>query len=348
VRSRVFVAAILCAVYGHAHEIGATRVETFLGADAYRVRITTDALTLLNKLETEAGLPRSRSFEPLRLVKLQVVLLRHCAITFDDHRVTPRAEIIVNGPGTSIDLEGRIPQRAKTFRWSYELAYGSYNLTVHNEGDPQPTRQWLDADERSQAFPLRPRSAALTRWRVAALYLRLGFTHIVPMGLDHILFVLGVFLLSTRLRDILSQVTAFTVAHSITLALTMYGLVSLSPRVVEPMIAISIMYVAIENLFTAHINRWRLLLVFAFGLLHGMGFAGVLHELGLPRSEFLTALVTFNAGLEMGQLSVIAVASLALASWARHRQWYRARVVVPISLAIAVTGLYWTVQRLAV
>jgi HupE / UreJ protein len=124
----------------------------------------------------------------------------------------------------------------------------------------------------------------------------------------------------------------------------MYGLVSLSPRVVEPMIALSIAYVAIENLFTARVHAWRVALVFCFGLLHGMGFAGVLRELGLPRSEFATALITFNVGVELGQLTVIACAWLLIASWARNRSWYRTRLVTTMSSGIAAVGLYWTVQ----
>ena len=109
----------------------------------------------------------------------------------------------------------------------------------------------------------------------------------------------------------LLQVTAFTIAHSITLGLSIYGIVSLPSRIVEPLIALSIAYVAIENLVTRELKPWRLALVFMFGLLHGLGFAGVLRELGLPRDEFLTALLTFNLGVEGGQLTVIALAMLA-------------------------------------
>ena len=124
------------------------------------------------------------------------------------------------------------------------------------------------------------------------------------------LFVLGIFLLSPRVKTMLLQVTAFTVAHSITLGLSIYGVVSLPSRIVEPLIALSIAYVAIENLVTRELKPWRLALVFMFGLLHGLGFAGVLRELGLPRDEFLTALADFNLGVEGGQLTVIAAAML--------------------------------------
>jgi hypothetical protein len=160
--------------------------------------------------------------------------------------------------------------------------------------------------------------------------------------------VLGLFLLSTAWRPLLLQVTMFTVAHSITLGLGMYGVVSLASTIVEPLIALSITYVAVENLLTSTLRPWRAALVFGFGLLHGLGFAGVLSELGLPRSEFLTALLAFNAGVELGQLAVIGCAFLAVGWWRRSRSaGYRRWVVVPASLAIAMVGAYWTMARLA-
>jgi len=176
-------------------------------------------------------------------------------------------------------------------------------------------------------------------------YLALGFTHILPKGTDHILFVLGVFLLSQRWKPILLQVTAFTLAHTLTLGLTIYGIVSLSPAIVEPLIALSIVYVAVENLRTSELTPGRLALVFGFGLVHGMGFAGVLSQLGLPRSQFLPALICFNLGVEAGQLTVILAAFLLLRMPFGSRPWYRRRVVVPVSLAIAAVGAYWAAQR---
>ena len=178
-------------------------------------------------------------------------------------------------------------------------------------------------------------------------YLGLGFTHILPKGLDHILFVLGIFLLSTRLKPIVAQVTTFTVAHTITLGLAILGVLSLPSRVVEPLIALSIVYVAVENLVTSELKPWRLALVFGFGLLHGMGFAGVLRDLGLPRSELAAGLVSFNLGVEGGQLAVIAIA-FGVVGWMSHEEWYRRRAVWPMSIAIAVIGLYWTVTRLPI
>jgi hydrogenase/urease accessory protein HupE len=176
-------------------------------------------------------------------------------------------------------------------------------------------------------------------------YLRLGFTHIVPFGLDHILFVLALFLLSAKLRPLLIQVTAFTVAHSVTLALSVLGVVSLPSSVVEPLIALSIALVALENLFTDRLHGWRVALVFAFGLLHGLGFAGVLRELGLPRGALANALISFNVGVELGQLAVVAGASL-LVSAVWRKEWYRKRVVLPASGLLAAIGLFWFVERL--
>jgi hydrogenase/urease accessory protein HupE len=128
------------------------------------------------------------------------------------------------------------------------------------------------------------------------------------------------------------------------LGLSIYGVISLPPNIVEPLIALSIAYVGIENCLSAKLRTSRLVLVFCFGLLHGMGFAGVLKEIGLPRSEFLTALVTFNVGVELGQLTVITLC-LVLVGWCRSKHWYRNVVVIPGSVLIAVTGLFWTWQR---
>jgi hypothetical protein len=120
-----------------------------------------------------------------------------------------------------------------------------------------------------------------------------------------------------------------------------------SPRIVEPAIALSIAYIAIENIFLSELKPWRVALVFAFGLLHGMGFAGALKELGLPRSEFLTALLTFNAGVEAGQMAVIGAAFLLIGWHRSNSDWYRSHIAVPVSALIACTAVYWTIQRLS-
>jgi hydrogenase/urease accessory protein HupE len=216
---------------------------------------------------------------------------------------------------------------------------------VQNEGQPAKTL-WLDAGEESPPLQIAEPDVASTHWRTTAQYLRLGFTHIIPFGLDHILFVLGIFLLTTRWKAILAQVTAFTLAHSITLGLTMYGVVELSPGIVEPLIALSILYVAVENMITTELKPWRVAIVFAFGLLHGMGFAGVLRDLAPPRAELITALVAFNVGVELAQLAIIALGWAVVARWHSGKSWYRPRLAVPASAVIAATGAFWAIQRI--
>ena len=243
-------------------------------------------------------------------------------------------------------LTSRVPAGASTFAWKNDLRLGTYLMTVATEGEESPERQWVEGGEASQPFALKTRAAPPARAEVARQYLLLGFTHILPRGTDHILFVLGIFLLSTRLKPVLLQVTAFTVAHTITLALTVYGIFSLRPAIVEPLIALSIVYVAVENVMTSELKPWRVALVFAFGLLHGMGFAGVLSQLGLPRSEFLTGLLCFNAGVELGQLTVILAAFVLIGLPFQANPGHRRRVVTAVSLAIAAIGLYWAIQRI--
>jgi hypothetical protein len=131
------------------------------------------------------------------------------------------------------------------------------------------------------------------------------------------------------------------------LALGIYGVVSVPAAIVEPLIAASIIFVAVENLFTDRLHRWRPVAVFGFGLLHGLGFAGVLSDVGLPRAQFVTGLIGFNVGVELGQLAVIAACFLGVGLWFRHRHWYRRAVAMPASLAVAVVAAYWFVERVA-
>ena len=272
-------------------------------------------------------------------------------IEFDGARVRPViAAIEIPQVGdvalsrqTTVRLGGEAPAAARVLAFSYASHFGSCVLRVR-EGE-RIDAVWLKNGERSAPYVLGKGFDQRTMADVLIDYTAVGFTHIVPKGLDHILFVLGLFLLSTRWQPLLIQVTAFTVAHSVTLALSVYGVVSLSPSIVEPLISASIVYVAVENILTPQLKPWRALVVFGFGLLHGLGFAGVLQEVGLPHGQFVPALVSFNVGVELGQLAVITLAYLAVGIWGRNRSWYRPRIVIPASTAVAAVGLFWTVQR---
>lgn len=186
----------------------------------------------------------------------------------------------------------------------------------------------------------------LSKTDVALIYLQLGFTHIIPLGLDHILFVVSIFLLNPKLKPVIYQATAFTIAHSITLGLAMYNIVSPPSHIVEPVIALSIFFVAMENMLTDKLKPTRIAIVFFFGLIHGLGFAGALTELGLPRNQFFTSLITFNVGVELGQIVVILIVWLLIGKWFGEKPWYRRRIVIPLSAIIAIIALYWTIQRI--
>jgi len=288
-----------------------------------------------------------------RWLKFEGDYLAGVTIEADGQRVPLRVEAVdIPAVGdiklariSRLRLAVEVPPTARALRFAYAPAFGSSVWRVPGAGG-RLEALWLRDGRAGDPYVIGVGVRVATRAEVVARYTGLGFTHILPYGLDHILFVLGLFLLSVRWRPLLIQVTAFTVAHTITLALSVYGVLSLAPAIVEPLIAASIVYVAVENLATARLHAWRPVVVFGFGLLHGLGFAGVLEEIGLPRAEFLTGLLSFNVGVELGQLAVIAIAYLLVGHWFRHRPWYRARVVVPASALIAAVGGYWTMERL--
>lgn len=348
-----------------AHEAERTKVTLRLSADgSFVLDISNDPMWLLLRLETFTGGAVPPNLTPeqrdARLAQLTSVFADRIVLFVDTHEVrathveyrrpaepaVPSAALALPEPSAvlaSFRLTGVMPRDATRLRWLYGLVADRYPLEI-KQPDGSSTIEWIDGTNWSDVIDLSRSFTRPTRLEIVREYLWLGYTHILPKGLDHILFVLGLFLLSPRAKPLLLQVTAFTIAHSITLGLSIYGIVSLPSRIVEPLIALSIAYVAVENLFTRELKPWRVALVFMFGLLHGLGFAGVLSALGLPQGEFLTALVTFNVGVEGGQLTVIACAWLATCAFAT-RPWYRQRVVIPASLIIAAVGLYWTMAR---
>lgn len=346
-----------------AHDLERTTVHLDIAADgSFTLRLAHDPNWLLLRMEsfargpagpadTTAG-PGDAGARDARLRALAADAIDRVVLFVDGHEVRPQTSEYTPPPVRVPDgqfalgaytLRGRLPATARTLRWYYGLVADPYPLTI-TLADGSTRTEWVQGDAWSTALPLggpflRPTLAA----RLGE-YLWLGFTHILPKGLDHILFVAGLFLLAARWRPVVAQVTAFTVAHSITLGLAMLGLVSLPAGVVEPLIALSIVCVGLENLRARALTPARLLLVFAFGLLHGLGFAGVLLGLQVPRADVVVGLLGFNLGVEAGQLTVIGLLAVATHGL-RRRPWYRARVVVPASLAIAVVGAYWTVAR---
>lgn len=241
-----------------------------------------------------------------------------------------------------ISLSANIPAGATEFQFGWDPRLGV--MVLRRSAEEGGFAGYVDPGEMSPVISL-TEGGPQSGWEAFVEFIPVGFDHILPKGLDHILFVVGLFLLSASLRPLLWQVTAFTAAHTITLALASLGIITVSPSIVEPLIAISIAYVAIENIFTPKMTRWRPALIFAFGLLHGLGFASVLADFGLPGTGFVGALLGFNLGVEIGQLVVILLCFASFGYWFKDKPWYRTQLTIPMSVVIAGVGLYWAYER---
>ena len=299
------------------------------------------------------------SFQPQFLRAIQLTANQQpISLNLDEVQIPPPGYTQV--PRISrLSLSGQLPANSQTIQWYYPARF-SDNAVRLRQTDPAADIwhwsewQWLRTDTPSTPFNLHVIAPEPSIWSRLVDYGVTGFRHIIPLGADHILFILGLYLYSTLWRQLIWQVSLFTLAHSLTLGLGVLGWVQLPSEWVEPLIAASIMFVAFENLrpppATSAINPARnlrrLLLVFGFGLLHGLGFADMLQAFGMPAAAYFTALMGFNLGVELGQLAVLAVA-FALTGWLRRQpNHYRRWVVLPGSTLIGLTGLIWTLQRL--
>lgn len=256
-------------------------------------------------------------------------------------RLSPR-------PSQPIVMQAKLPAGARTVDLAMPVELGPVVLhTAYPNG--ASTSEALTEGARSGAVRLTGPAPWRDGLEAFASYVRLGFLHILPLGLDHILFVVALVVATPRFGALLKLVTAFTVAHSVTLALGALRVLDAPPWLIEPAISASIAVVAVATMFRPEhsLSSGRILLVFGFGLLHGLGFAGVLRDAGLPRGLEGAALAGFNVGVEFGQLAIIAVA-LAVVGWWRNRPYYHARIAIPLSALIAVGGIGWTFERVLV
>lgn len=213
-----------------------------------------------------------------------------------------------------------------------------------------PLNRPVQAERLTRDRPLTVVRAAASRWQVAQTYLTLGIEHILT-GYDHLLFVIALVLLLGRLGVVVRAATAFTVAHSLTLAGTTLGLFGLAQAPVEALIALSIVFLAVEIVKQGSGNsrlseRIPWLVAFGFGLIHGFGFAGALREIGLPQGEVPMALLTFNLGVELGQLAIIAVVLAVLSALRRLAPVALRPLTVGSAYAIGITASFWFMQRL--
>lgn len=313
---------------------------------------SSDQYDLLRKQSSEQLFLSFQSFHS--------TLINGVALTVDDQRVSLAiASIDIPEPGYTkvprtsvIVMTGRIAEKGDSLQWYYPSRFGDHAVRVKLTDEAREfwhwsDYQWIREDRVSEPFQINGFIAETFWYEVLYTYVEAGYLHIFPLGLDHILFILGLFLMSRKFRPLFWQVTMFTLAHSITLSLSTLGIFDLPSSWVEPLIALSIAYVAIENIWHRKLSSTRLWVVFAFGLLHGLGFATMLAEFGLPDNGFLLALLGFNLGVEAGQISILLLAWIGVGYWFREWAGYRQWIVIPVSLLIAVTGIIWFFQRLS-
>ena len=232
-----------------------------------------------------------------------------------------------------------------------------YRSTVLTEKDPSARQVVLVAQGKSEAQALLDAgnttvtlsAPAPSLWSTMQRYLLTGVEHIF-LGYDHVAFLVAIMLWARRLVPVIKIVTAFTIAHSITLSIAALNVLVIPSRIVEPAIAASIVFVAVENFFSRDIDkRWRV--TFLFGLIHGFGFAGALQEIGLPPNAVVPALAAFNIGVEIGQVAIVSIVLPVLGlvdrlvAADRTRPARAARLVYAVSAVIGLLGGYWLLTR---
>ncbi len=311
---------------------------------------TSDAYDALRELQSAQLMDKFSAFRPLLEQEIQ--------LRFDQQRADLKiTDVQIPEPGYTkvprisvVIFEGRLSPDSQSLTWYYPARFSDNAVRVRqvdevNEKWHWSSWQWLRKDQPSEAFSLTEVFTSPPVTKVIADYIEAGFLHIIPMGIDHILFILGIFLLGTRLKPLAWQATMFTLAHSMTLSLAMFNVVNLPASIVEPLIALSIAYIAFENLYAHKLNNSRLALVFFFGLLHGLGFASVLADFGMPEGAYATALISFNIGVEIGQLVVLVLAYFSITIWFKNKEKFYRYVTAPGSAMIGIIGLYWTWDR---
>lgn len=219
--------------------------------------------------------------------------------------------------------------------WSMILSENDYANLNTNDLTPQAPVQ----KEQPKSTTENHSSSTAAGW---LSFLKLGMNHILS-GYDHLLFLLSLLIARQSFKQFAKVITAFTIAHSLTLTLTVFGVIAVPSSIVEPAIAISICYVAIENIFRKTIS-YRWVLTFLFGLIHGMGFADILKEMNIPKSELAIDLTSFNIGIEIIQLLIVAIL-LPLLTYL-HRSKYSRKAVITVSTAAFILGGIWLIQRI--
>jgi hydrogenase/urease accessory protein HupE len=339
---------------------------------AMRVSLESVITEIGTKYKNTQNAPNAKSYDELRILKPQKLeqkfkqyqqnFLNNFYLKFDNNRPTldlKSIKIPIVGyakvPRTShLIYKGNLVTTPNVLFWQYAEIYGDnavrYRIVKKDEYTWQPWKWLKNGDSQQVKFNTKNEQNIGTHsvWQRIVEFVWIGYQHILPKGLDHILFIIGIALLSVGWRKLLLMVSTYTVAHTVTLGLSMYQIISLPSNIVEPVIAISIVYIAIENLWLKVSHKFSILIVFLFGLLHGLGFATMLSEFNMAKEHFLTTLLSFNVGVELGQLSIIFGVLLVRFLYQKFQINWTTFFVRPVALFIAIIGIVWTFERIYV
>ena len=302
----------------------------------------------LRSLEPEILRERFKAFEVEFLNSLelsinhqaQVLTLANAKIDIVGYKKRPRKTVLT--------YQASLDEWPKTLTWQYGKIHGDSALRwqIYKQDEYNWSQwQWLRDGSSSGVIDVDHPEPQSTTQRFFQ-FIDIGFDHVIPLGWDHILFIIGMALSSLLWRRLLLLVSAFTLAHTLTLGLAMAGVLEISARIVEPLIAFSIAYVAIENLLVKQSIKRKTVVVFIFGLIHGLGFASMLKSFEMTADSFATTLIGFNVGVELAQVVIVLGVVGVLLILRRLKLDYRQLAVIPISILIALIGFWWGVERL--
>ena len=250
---------------------------------------------------------------------------------------------------TKLRLRSSFPKAGEAIAIQWQPAMGALLIRQMGTGGDPEYSDYLPNGGESQAFMLSD-ARPVPLGSVIGKYIHSGIIHIVPAGLDHILFVVGLLAYGLSARGLIFQISLFTVAHTITLAAASLGWINISGSIVEPLIALSIAWIGVENMIrtSGRVAITRSSVVFVFGLLHGLGFASVLADFGLPQSAYIVGLLSFNLGVEIGQLIIVVPIFLMLRALKLTDRRFRRGFQIPVSTIISAIGLFWFVERVGI
>ncbi len=304
----------------------------------------------LRALEPDVLRQRFKGFEAeflnsLKLIvnnQTQALTLTNAKIDIIGYKKRPRKTILT--------YQVKLSEWPKTLAWQYGKVYGDSAMRwqVYKKDEYNWSQwRWLRDGKSSDLIDINHPEPLSTAQRFYQ-FTGIGFDHVIPLGWDHILFIVGMALSSLLWKRLLLLVSVFTLAHTLTLGLAMFGVVEVSARLVEPLIAFSIAYVAIENLLTHQSIKRKSMIVFVFGLIHGLGFASMLKEFEMAPDSFLTTLIGFNIGVELAQIVIVLFVVLTLLGLRSLKLNYRQLAVIPVSIIISIVGVWWGVERIIV